>query len=273
MEAAIENTQVISADGTAIAVSVTGTGDPLVIVHGSLGVAADWQAVADELAADMTVYVMDRRGRAGSVDTTPFSFQREQEDVAAVLRLAGPGAVLLGHSYGGLIALETAVSEPVAALVVYEPPFPIDGAVSIEALPSYEQAIAEGRPDDALALGMRAFVGLPDGVIEYLRTIPALWSSRVELAPTWSREVRAVNGLDGDVARFAAIHVPTLVLVGEVSPSWLPEVSRSVAAAIPGSRVVTLANEAHEAHISAPTTLASEIRAFVARAKDESPQR
>jgi pimeloyl-ACP methyl ester carboxylesterase len=85
--------------------------------------------------------------------------------------------------------------------------------------------------------------------------------------------MRAIDGLDGDVERFAAIHVPTLVLVGEVSPSWLPEVSTLIAGAIPGSRTVILANEAHEAHASSPGMLVSEIRAFVASTKNESPDR
>ena len=54
---------VSSADGTDIAVTVTGNGPPLVISPGSLGDAQDWQLLADALAPNLTTYAVDRRGR------------------------------------------------------------------------------------------------------------------------------------------------------------------------------------------------------------------
>jgi len=100
-----QHKHVVSADGTTIGVTVTGQGPPLVVSPGSLNAAADWQFLADLLAPQMTTYTVDRRGRGASGDTTAHSIEREQADIAAVLELAGPDAVLLGHSYGGLVTI------------------------------------------------------------------------------------------------------------------------------------------------------------------------
>jgi pimeloyl-ACP methyl ester carboxylesterase len=78
-------TFVTSTDGTRISVTVTGRGRPLVLVHGSLSTAADWQRVADSLADHMTTYAIDRRGYGSSGDAARYSVERERDDVAAVL--------------------------------------------------------------------------------------------------------------------------------------------------------------------------------------------
>ena len=117
---AVRQHYVTSADGTKISASITGTGPPLVVSPGSLGAAEDWQFVADALAPQLTSYAVDRRGHGASQDSPSFSLEREQEDIAAVLDLAGPDATLLGHSYGAVIALGLALRQPPARLVLYD---------------------------------------------------------------------------------------------------------------------------------------------------------
>jgi pimeloyl-ACP methyl ester carboxylesterase len=91
------------------------------MVPGSLHVAQDWQLLADLLAPQVITYAVDRRGHGASGDNPAFSIEREQQDIAAVLRLAGPEAVLLGHSYGGLVTLGVALRQPPAGFILYEP--------------------------------------------------------------------------------------------------------------------------------------------------------
>ncbi|WP_376776147.1 alpha/beta fold hydrolase [Nonomuraea jabiensis] len=101
-----------STDGTEIAVTVTGQGRPLVVSAGALNAAQDWQILADLLAPHFTTYAIDRRGRGASGDNSEHTIQREADDIAAVLELAGPDAILLGHSYGGLVTLAHALHQP-----------------------------------------------------------------------------------------------------------------------------------------------------------------
>jgi pimeloyl-ACP methyl ester carboxylesterase len=108
----MDDAQVIyvrSMDGTQLAVWRSGSGPPLVAVHGTTADHTRWASVAARLGERFTLHAMDRRGRGRSGDVAPYSIQREAEDVAAVVRSAGERVVLLGHSYGGLCCLEAAL--------------------------------------------------------------------------------------------------------------------------------------------------------------------
>jgi pimeloyl-ACP methyl ester carboxylesterase len=72
--------KVRSKDGTLIAFQKSGTGAPLVLVHGTSADHTRWAPVLPPLASRFTVYAMDRRGRGGSGDTDPYAIEREFED-------------------------------------------------------------------------------------------------------------------------------------------------------------------------------------------------
>jgi pimeloyl-ACP methyl ester carboxylesterase len=255
-------THLASADGTTIAVVVTGRGRPLVVSPGSLSTAQDWQPLADVLAPHFTTYAVDRRGHGASGDNPDFSIEREQQDIAAVLELAGPGAVLLGHSYGGLVALGLSLNQPPAALIVYEPPVPIGGPVAGEALAPFERAVDDGDLDGALTLGLRHFIKMDEPVIEMIRSTP-LWAPRAALTPTWGRELRAIDAFGADLTRFGALTMPMLLVTGELSPPWLVDTSRQLQQAIPASRDAVIRSQAHDAHLGDPEAMAAVILAFV----------
>ena len=130
--------QLTSKDGTSLAVTVTGDGPPIVIVPGSLSMAGDWQAVTRVLAPELTTYVLNRCGRSASGDHPSYCLEREIEDVTAVLDVAGPEAVLFGHSFGALVSLALAAQRSVRRLILYEPGLALDGPVGgpvVEAFP------------------------------------------------------------------------------------------------------------------------------------------
>jgi pimeloyl-ACP methyl ester carboxylesterase len=259
----IRQTYVTSADGTKIAVTITGQGRPLVVSPGSLAAAEDWQLLANVLAEQVTTYAVDRRGHGSSADNADFSIEREQEDIAAVLDLAGPDAILLGHSYGGLITLGLALKQPLAGLILYEPPLPLNGPVAGVNLPPYEQAVQSGDLDLALTIGLRHFVKLPAEAVEAFRYgAPTLWSARASMTPSWIRELRAIDAFGDDLERFAALDIPTLLVIGELSPLWLTDTSRRLQQALPTSRIVEIPGQAHDAHVIDPEAMAQAILHF-----------
>ncbi|MDV9171296.1 alpha/beta hydrolase [Streptomyces sp. W16] len=263
-EADSRQTFVTSTDGTRISVTVTGRGGrPLVLVHGSLGTSADWQRVADGLADHMTTYAIDRRGHGSSGDAAHYTVERERDDVTAVLQLAGPNAILFGHSFGGFLCGSLALDHIPVAAILYEPPFFPPGPVAgEEALAAYDGLLADGDLDEALALGMRAFVKAPEEDISAFRSSPA-WKIRTTFAPTWAREMRALDAFDSERAPFARITCPTLALRGEYSPDWLREGTRLFQKALPDARLVDLPGQGHDAAESAPALLAQEVLNFV----------
>ncbi|MET7303465.1 alpha/beta hydrolase [Embleya sp. NPDC005575] len=254
---------VTSADGTAIAVSITGDGPPLVVCPGSLSTAADWQAVADELAPIATTYAIDRRGHGASGDGAEYALAREQEDLTAVLDHAGPEATLMAHSFGAVVALRLPLTRRPARFAVYEPPLPFAGPVGGPALDDYEAALDAGDPDRALTIGLTHFVRLPDRHIDgYRRT--ADWAVKAARTPLWTREVRALDALDPDPRPYAAIDVPTLLLTGQASPPWLTDVVAHLHATIPDTRIAHLTAQGHWANSLAPAAVAAELRRFIA---------
>jgi len=116
-----------SKDGTRIAVECLGKGPSLLIVHGGTGDRSRWKSLLPLFASDFTVCAMDRRGHGESQGESEagssYSLRKEFEDIAAVVN-SRPGPVfVLGHSIGGLCALEAAfLTNKISKLVLYEPP-------------------------------------------------------------------------------------------------------------------------------------------------------
>src|SRR5262245_42159320 len=133
---------ILSSDGTRIAVWVHGTGPAIVMVHGSIADHTTFDPLVAVLGEQMTTYAMDRRGFGASGDTPDYSIERDFDDVAAVIdavaaRTGGP-VTLWGHADGANCAMGGAArSESVARLVLYEPslgiPYPNGSIAHVEA--------------------------------------------------------------------------------------------------------------------------------------------
>jgi pimeloyl-ACP methyl ester carboxylesterase len=256
---------VSSADGTRIGFIQSGTGPALVIVHGSLQTADAWQPVMSVLREHFTCYAMDRRGRGRSGDSPDYSLEREYEDITAVLRIAGPGASLLGHSYGAICALGAALQTPVKKLVLYEPPLPVGGLVAGTALELYRTAVEAGDFDQALHIGLSHFAHEKPENIAFLRQTPA-WSPMAALTPTWVRELQEIDHLGPDLTRYEKLTIPILLLLGTESAEHpLRDASVALNTALTDAHVAPLSGQGHTAHMMAPDLVAEVIRQFLLR--------
>jgi pimeloyl-ACP methyl ester carboxylesterase len=255
---------VISADGTRIAFWREGSGPPLLLVHGGLCDHFAWFFVVPLLARKFTVYTFDRRGRGASGDTAPYAAAREREDIAALLRRIGEPAHLLGHSAGGILALEAAESQrDLRSLILYEPGFVIDGAREFpgpEILAEMQSLLNAGDRDRALRIAMKEAVGASDAEIAVLAA-----------GPGWARLLAVASAIPNDwnlwQERFAPekaadMRTRTLMLMGSESPSWLRKGTEAIRAALPNAQLVVLPGEGHSAMISAPPLFAQALIEF-----------
>lgn len=261
---AVAAASVPSADGTRIGYSRLGSGPTVVFVHGSISTHTDWMPVAKHLAHSFTCYVMDRRGRNRSgLGNSAYALDRECEDLAAMLAAAGPGAALVGHSYGAICALETALRFPVPRLVVYEPPLPVGGPIAGEYLAPYADAIARGDMDAALDVGLVQFTRMPEAAIARMRASRA-WPRLRVLAPTWTRELEVMDSLNPGVERYRAIACPVMLLAGSVSPEHpMKDAARALVKAMPEWRLELLPGLGHVGMRTAPATVAPLIAQFL----------
>ena len=200
--------------------------------------------LAELLSPQFTVYTWDRRGRGDSSDTTPYSVQREIEDLGALVAAAGRPCCVYGHSSGGALALEAAQQGlPMAGLAAYEPPYMVEGEPDDDFNGLVSRAVEEGRPEEALAL----FIGnaMP-GSLDDMKQSP-FWPSLVKLAPTLPYDLAIVRDGSIPLGRFAAIDTPTLLLVGGTSPSWAGAAAEAIVASVPGAVRRTVEGQDHRA--------------------------
>jgi pimeloyl-ACP methyl ester carboxylesterase len=104
----------------------TGSGSPTVLLDAAGGEPGSlaWAAVMPMVAARTRVVAYDRAGLGASDPVWPLDLSTQADDLAAVIRATGNGpAVVVGHSWGGLLAQVVALQHPelVAGMVLVDP--------------------------------------------------------------------------------------------------------------------------------------------------------
>lgn len=255
-----------SKDGTPIAYERSGEGPSLVLVHGTG--AADptaWRAFP-ALEKHFSVITVDRRGRGESGDSSTYAIEREFEDIAAVVDEIGEPVDLLGHSFGGLLALEAArLTRNVRKLVLYEGT-PIPAEKFPEGIIDRLQALLDaGDREGVLTTHYRDNVGMSLDEIELLKSSPA-WSARMASAHTVPRELRAIEQYEFDPERFKDMQTPTLLLLGSDSPQFIKDATETVDSALPNIQVVVMSGQQHIAMYTAPALFVREVQTFLEEA-------
>jgi len=260
---------VISADGTAIAYERTGAGPPLVLVHGTGRDRSHWALSRPGFARYATVYALDRRGRGGSGDAERYAIAREVEDTLAVVDAIGEPVHLLGHSYGAIVALEAALrTERLRGLILYEPPLSIGAeGVAPDLGDRLAAILATGDREAVLVTFLQEGPRYPPEVIAARRALPS-WPDGLALAHTLPREVQTVRRYAFDPARVAAVAVPTLLLLGDQSPSFFRAAIEALHAALPRSALGVLPGQHHNALETAPDLLAETVYRFLRDQRD-----
>lgn len=244
---------VTSKDGTRIAFDKQGDGPALVYVDGAMSTRSSGSKpeLVKLLAAHLTVFGYDRRGRGDSGDTLPYAVDREIEDIDAVIDQAGGSAFLFGHSSGGCLALEATakLGDKVKKLAIYEAPYnddPQAQKVWREYLRNLTEALTSNRRGDAVALFM-ALVGLPAARIEEVRQMP-FFSGMEAVAPTLAYDHTGIMGKDGTIPvhRAARVGVPTLVMAGGNGAPFMLHTARTLTEVIPMAELRVLEGQTHE---------------------------
>lgn len=253
---------VVSPDGTSIAVWRSGEGPPLVLIHGAAADHNRWAPVLPALEERFTVLAIDRRGRGQSGDADDYALEREFEDVVAVVESAGEGVNVLGHSYGGICALEAALlTDRIRKLVLYEPPLGFLASPP-HVVDQLQALLAAGRRDELLVFFMREVAGLPTDQVELMRSLPA-WEARLDAADTIPREELASREYVFAPGRFRDLGVPTLFLQGGDSPEPFKAAGEAVRAALPDCRVAVMPGQRHAAMDTGTDLFTAEVLGFL----------
>jgi pimeloyl-ACP methyl ester carboxylesterase len=261
-----------SSDGTEIAYHSLGHGPGLVIVGGVLSQGSDYMALANALSGAFQVHVIERRGRPGSGPQRPdHGLDDECADLVAVSAATGSTAVF-GHSFGGLVTLETVRQSPIFDEVfVYEPGVPLRGQLSPDWLDDYQRRLEQGDRRGAFARMVKGagaapapIAAMPLGWVKVALLIGIRgekWAAMDRLLEANLVEHRIQAALDSpNVERYSTITAHTTLLGGAKSLSSLGgPLLYEIATAIPNSQVEILSGHGHLAPQDHPEPVASAI--------------
>jgi pimeloyl-ACP methyl ester carboxylesterase len=262
--------RVRSADGTSIAVFTTGTGPPLVLVHGASADHTTFRVLGPLLAPIFTTHAIDRRGRGASGDTAPYAIEREFEDVAAVAAALardadGPVGVF-GHSYGGRCALGAALISPdIGRVISYEgAPTPPGERYGDEALAAELHELADaGRNEELLERFLGQVVGMTATELERYRADP-VWPLRVAAAPTIARELAVEAGDAAGLDRLGQVRQPVLQILGGDSKREFGAATAALDDRLAAGTIVVIPGAKHAAHHTHPVAVVEAVTAFLA---------
>jgi len=253
-----------SYDGTTIGFWRFGTGQPLLLVHGTTADHNRWLPISSQFEQRLTVYLMDRRGRGKSGDAPDYDILREAEDVAAVVEAVGEPVYVLGHSYGAVCSLEASLlTDKISRLILYEPPIPTGLPMYPPGIPDQMQALIDsGELEAALELFFREVVRMPEHELASYRQLE-MWPRRIQLVPTIPRELAIDRHYTFKPEKFAGHQVPTMLLLGGDSPPLFRQATRVLMAALPHSQVVSLPGQQHIAMDTNPDLFVKEVLDFL----------
>lgn len=244
---------VISKDGTPIAFDQSGQGPAIILVAGATATRLAEASLAAALAPHFTVFAYDRRGRGESGDTAPYAVEREVEDIDALINEAGGSAFVFGHSSGAVLALEAARLLPgkIEKLAIYEPPFIIDDSrppVPQDYVPHLNQLIAAGRRGEAVEYFMTDAMLVPAEMVAQMRNTP-MWPQIEAVAHTIPYDGNimgdTMSGNPSTLRKWAAVTVPTLVMVGGASHAFFHNGTQTLVDILPNAQYRTLAGQDH----------------------------
>jgi pimeloyl-ACP methyl ester carboxylesterase len=267
---------VTTGDGGRLAVWDVGSGPTVVLPHCWGCSHAIWIPVARRLVeSGHRVVLYDQRGHgASSRGTAPLSIEMLADDLAGVLSARDvTGAVLAGHSMGGMTIMSLATHRPevqaerVHALVLVATAAADMGAGA----PLAERAAAGLISSPAVSLALRSAAGHrfvrgvfgDDPVRSHVDLTGALFADTVpHVRAGFMLAMSTMNLLEG----IGTIGVPTTVMVGSRDRLTAPARAAQLVAAIPGAHLVTLPGRGHMLPLEDPDAVVAEIeRAFHAR--------
>jgi pimeloyl-ACP methyl ester carboxylesterase len=214
---------------------------------------------------DCSVIAYDRRGYARSRFATPPATTVDHHVDDLLSLLDGRAATVVGHSYGGVVALAASVRRPdhVRSVGAFEAPMPW--------VPEWPADTAGG---EALRAALRE--GDPVAAVEaFLRRM--LGNEGWEMLPARAKEDRRGEGpalvadmlsLRGDPPPLDPASVPVPVMIGWGSRSRAHQVASSqrLLKALPDAEAFEIEGAGHNAHATHPEQFAEFVRRTVARA-------
>ena len=264
-------------NGTELFYKEVGQGLPCLVMHGGLGfdhtMLHPW---LDPLGEQMRLVYYDHRGNgcSGRPPSETLTFEQFCSDADALHDYLGFEQVdVIGHSYGGFIALEYALRYPerLSHLILFDTAPTLDYDAEIEANARCKGATQEqlealdASEDDEAELWRLWKLIEPLYFHNYDAELAERVFGKMVLGAEASRAGVAILGGWDLTSHLGEISAPALILVGRDDFICPPSRAKIMHEGIPKSELVILENSGHMAHVEEPEAFFAAIREWLQR--------
>lgn len=258
-----------------------GAGAPVVALHGSASTSYQWESLTGYIAGRFRVIRPDLPGygKSSPLDKDDMSLASIVTRLSALFREIGEPFHLVGHSFGGAVALKVAQMMPhmVRSLVVIEPAAfhlfaaePGNRGHLDDLMPVVETmrtACAEGDAGTAMA----RFIDFWNGEGAWARTSHGL---REKLARTTGQvmdDFVAISAETATFADYASIRCPVLAISGRQSPAVTQHLTERLSCNLPSAELAEIFDAGHMAPLTDPHLIDPMIAAHISATELAAP--
>jgi len=254
-----------------VAYTDVGQGPPVLLVHGSAASRRFWRALVERLAPRYRVIAPDLLGYGESAWHSGIR-ATDLDVVSAFARAVGEPLHLVGHSYGGALALRAArdLGSRLASLALIEPvAFDLlDGAAraEIEAVAGrHLELVADGELEACAAHFMGYWIGS-----DAWAAMPAEPRARiVATMPKIAAEFRLLFRHPEALRTYRRLRVPTLLVRGTRTTLAAHQVVERLTATLPQCDLVAIEGAGHMAPLSHPDAVNAALETHLAQSEAE----
>ena len=269
----------IDVNGARVAYAAAGSGETVLLLHSSAGSSAQWRSLTDILQARWRVLAPDLHGY-GQTDQQPLPASPGLADeialADAVLADSAEPIHLVGHSYGGAVALRFAAERPerLRSLTLIEPVafHLLCGAPAGTAehglfreVAALAADVTESAAEGDGRRGMARFVDYWNGAGSWMRLRPDAQVALARQAPRVALDFRAAMTDSTRLRALRGIAVPTLILRGSASPRPTRRIAALVAQVLPKARLQTIEGAGHMLPLTHPAAVNAVITDHLSR--------
>ena len=235
---------------------IYGSGKPLIILHGLLGMGDNWATLAKKFSKTFEVHVIDQRNHGRSFHSNSWSYDDMVHDLKEyILYHKLEDINILGHSMGGKTAMFFATSNPymVDKLIVADiapKEYPVSHNLIIDAVDSLDFNYIKSRTqaDEELSKQISDW-GIRQFILKNL-----YWKEKDRLGIRFNIDVikRDIENIGIPLSPMAYFDGPTLFLDGEKSDYINSSDSSLIDKHFPNNKIIEIANAGHWLHAEQP---------------------
>lgn len=245
----------------------------VIALHCSGGGASQWSYLAEALGGRYDVAAPEHYGTEGTGPWTgehAFGLADEAARAIALVDGSDEPVHLVGHSYGGGVALHIALARPnrIASMALYEPSaFHLlrqmgeHGAAAFGEIAGVANRVSQGVAAGDYRGAVAAFVDYWNGSGAWDALRPSVQASLLRWAPKAPLDFWALMEEPTPSDAYRALEFPVLVLRGEHAPAPTRVIADGLSALLPNSRRMVINGAGH----MGPLTHAPEVAALIAR--------